>query len=289
MNADFKKEFRSSMCGMTGMIFIAYVLLFLGFHTVYVNYYAALGNFEVVIISAAFLSLLAVPLLTMRSFSEERHNKTDQLLYSLPISTGKIVLGKFFGMAAVFAIPTAVACIYPLIASAYSSGTINLAIGYGSILAYYLLGCSVIAICMFLSTLTESQVIAAILSIGAILLLYFTDMLLTMLPTGAWISLVTVILLSLLLAYIVFVSTKSAVAGGVCGAVLIIAAVAVYLVDASLFDGLLQTMVGALAIFQPIESFGLGTFDIACLFRYLSICVLFIFFTIQSFEKRRWN
>lgn len=164
-----------------------------------------------------------------------------------------------------------------------------MAIGYGSILAYYLLGCAVIAICMFLSTLTESQVIAAIISIGTILLLYFTDMLLTVLPTEALVSLIAVILLSLILAYIVFASTKSAVAGGICGAVLIIGAVAIYLINASLFDGLLQTMVGTLAIFQPIENFGLGTFDIACLFRYLSICILFIFFTVQSFEKRRWN
>lgn len=290
MNAVFKKEFRSGMCGMTGMIFIAYVLLFLGLHTVYVNYIYRLGNFEVVIISAAFLSLLAVPLLTMRSFSEERHNKTDQLLYSLPISTGKIVLGKFFGMAAIFAIPTAVACIYPLIANFYSSsGSINLAIGYGSILAYYFLGCAVISICMFLSTLTESQVIAAILSIGAILLLYFTDMLLTIIPAGAWISLVAAIVLALILAYIVFAGTKNALAGGICGAVLIIGIAVIYIIDSSLFDGLLQTVIGALAIFTPIESFGLGTFDISCLFRYLSICALFIFFTVQSFEKRRWN
>ena len=104
------------MCGMTGMIFIAYVLLFLGLNTVYVNYSYGVGSFEIVMVSAAFLSLLAVPLLTMRSFSEERHNKTDQLLYSLPIGTGKIVLGKFFAMAAILAIPTLIACIYPLIA-----------------------------------------------------------------------------------------------------------------------------------------------------------------------------
>ena len=101
MSAVFRKEFRSGMCGMTGMIFIAYVLLFLGLNTVYVNYSYGVGSFEIVMVSAAFLSLLAVPLLTMRSFSEERHNKTDQLLYSLPIGTGKIVLGKFFAMAAI--------------------------------------------------------------------------------------------------------------------------------------------------------------------------------------------
>ncbi|MBS5725422.1 MAG: ABC transporter permease subunit [Clostridiales bacterium] len=289
MSAVFKKEFRSGMCGMTGMIFIAYVLLFLGLYTVYVNYYYGLGNFEIIIISAAFLSLLAVPLLTMRSFSEERHNKTDQLLYSLPISTGKIVLGKFFGMAAIFAIPTAVVCIYPLIASTYNSGSINLAIGYGSILAYYFLGCAVIAICMFLSTLTESQVIAAILSIGVILLMYFSDLLLTVIPSGATISMIAAIVLAVALGCIVFAGTKNAIVGGTCGGVLIIGIVVVYIVDASLFDGLLQTIIGALSIFTPIESFGLGTFDIACLFRYLSICALFIFFTIQSFEKRRWN
>lgn len=289
MSAVFRKEFRSGMCGMTGMIFIAYVLLFLGLYTVYANYTYGIGNYEVVIVSAAFLSLLAVPLLTMRSFSEERHNKTDQLLYSLPISTGKIVLGKFFAMAAVFAIPTAIICIYPLISSIYSSGGINLTIGYGAILAYYLLGCAVIAICMFLSTLTESQVIAAIISIGVILLMYFTNIILTILPSGTWVSLAAVIILALVISCICFASTKSTVISGICAAVLIIGAVIVYIVNASLFEGLAETIIGSIEIFKPIESFTLGTFDIACLFRYLSICILFIFFTIQSFEKRRWN
>ena len=289
MSAVFKKEFRSGMCGMTGMIFIAYVLLFLGLHTIYVNYNYGIGGFEYVIVSAAFLSLLAVPLLTMRSFSEERHNKTDQLLYSLPIGTGKIVLGKFFAMAATFAIPTGIACIYPLIASTYSSGGMNLTIGYGAILAYYLLGCAVIAICMFLSTLTESQVIAAIISIGTILLLYFTNIILTVLPSGAWVSLAAAIILALIVSGICYAATKSTVISGICAAVLIAAAVIVYVVNASLFDGLIEMIIGSIEIFKPIENFTLGTFDIACLFRYLSICVLFIFFTVQSFEKRRWN
>ncbi len=289
MSAVFRKEFRSGMCGMTGMIFIAYVLLFLGLNTVYVNYSYGVGSFEIVMVSAAFLSLLAVPLLTMRSFSEERHNKTDQLLYSLPIGTGKIVLGKFFAMAAILAIPTLIACIYPLIAGIYSSGGINFAIGYGAILAYLLLGCAVIAICMFLSTLTESQVIAAIISIGAILLMYFTNIILSVLPSGAWVSLAAVIILALVIAGICFAATKSAVISGICAAVLIIAAIIVYIINASLFEGLIETIISSIEIFKPIESFTLGTFDIACLFRYLSICVLFIFFTVQSFEKRRWN
>lgn len=172
MYAVFKKEFRSSMTGMTGPIFIFAVLFVLGY---FVQGIQLSGNaqVELSVVNGAFWSLILTPVLTMRLFSEERKTKTDQLLYALPISTTSVVLGKYFAMVAIFAIPCAVLAIYPVIFSFFAPAGINFLMTYGSIIAYFLLGCAVIAIGMFISSLFESQVICAILNLAILLGLYF--------------------------------------------------------------------------------------------------------------------
>ena len=288
MSAVFRKEFRSGLTSMTGAIFMAFVLILNGLFVAYYNFISASPHFEYAVIAASFLSLLAVPVLTMRSFAEERHSKTDQLLYSLPLTATQIVLGKFFAMIAIFAIPTAVVCVYPIIAAAYGGGEVNLATAYGVLLAYSLLGCAVIALCMFLSTLTESQVIAAVLSLGVILVVYFLKSFSSMVPTSEIASLAVVLVLALACGFIIYAATKSYIAGGVSGLVLVIAAVVVYVVKSSLYEGLIGKILSAVSIFSAIESFANGVFDITCIIYYLSLAALFIVFTVQSFEKRRW-
>ena len=105
---------------------------------------------------------IAVPVLTMRSLAEERHSRTDQLVLTAPISVGKLVLGKFLAMAAIFSVAMAVICISPLILSAY--GTVPMGESYVAILGFWLYGLACIAVGMFLSSITESQVIAAVLT-----------------------------------------------------------------------------------------------------------------------------
>ena len=97
----------------------------------------------------------------MKSFAEDRKNKTDQLLLTSPVSLVEIVLGKYLAMVTVFAIPCVIYCIFPLIIKL--QGTAHFLVDYSSILAFFLLGCVFIAIGMFLSSLTESPVIAAII------------------------------------------------------------------------------------------------------------------------------
>ncbi|MBQ8474538.1 MAG: ABC-2 transporter permease, partial [Clostridia bacterium] len=149
MSAVYRRELKANLFSMTGTIFIAFALVFIGLYCSNVTFASADPHLEKGIIVAGFFSLLAVPILTMRSFSEERHSKTDQLLFSLPLTTGDIVLGKFFAMATMLAIPTAVLCTFPLISTVFcTAGSINYGIIYGTILCYFLLGCAVIAICM---------------------------------------------------------------------------------------------------------------------------------------------
>lgn len=289
MGAVFKKDFKSALTGMTGIIFITAVLVFVGVFTAIIHFDQRFAQFEYALISASFASLLLTPILTMRSFSEERKMKTDQLLYSLPISTFQIVMGKFLAMAAIFAIPCAVFCLYPIVLTFFAEGSLNYVMTYGAILAYFLLGCAIIAICMFISSLTESQVISAIISIAAILLVYFLAQFSAYIPTDDWFSLMVVVILCLVVAFIVYSATKNYIAGVCAGAVLVIAAVVVYIVKPALYVGLASQMISGICVFLPIQAFGNGVFDITAYVYYLSLIALFIFATVQTFEKRRWN
>ncbi len=290
MNAVYRRELKANLFSMTGTIFIVFALVFIGIYCASTIFTSASAHLEFAIYNASFMSLLAVPVLTMRTFSEERQTKVDQLLYSLPLTTADIVLGKFLALATVMAIPTAVMCIYPIaMASFCTAGSINFALIYATIFCYYLLGCTVIAVCMFLSSLTESQVISAVISLAAVLLLFYMSSFASMITTSATVSLVVVILLAALVGYIVWTSVKNYIIAGAVGGVLVIGSVVTYVVKSSLFEGLLGKIFSALAIFDPIANFVNGIFDISTIIYYVSLAALFIFFTIQCVEKRRWN
>lgn len=289
MGAVYKREVKANLMSMTGTIFVVFTLVFLGlFCAVYT--FQGSAHLESAIVSAGFMSLLAVPVLTMRTFTEERQSKTDQLLFSLPLTTAQIVCGKFFALATVMAVPTAVLCIYPLITAALcASGSINFGLIYASVLCYFLLGCAVIAVCMFLSSLTESQVISVIISLAAVLLLYYMPTFSSMISTNATLSFVITLAVIAVVAYIIWASVKNYVVAGIAGGVLVIAASVTFALKSSFYEGLIGKVFEALAIFRPIQNFANGVFDVTSIIYYLSVTALFVFFTVQSVEKRRWN
>ena len=158
----YKRELKSCLQSFIGFLFIAVTLFFLG---LYYSVYCLLSGypyFGSVVAAVVILFLISVPVLTMRILAEERRNKTDQLILTAPVSVGGIVVGKFLAMVTVFAIPTAIISVYPLIMSHY--GKIPMGEAYLSILAFFLYGMAAIAVGIFVSSLTESQVISAVLS-----------------------------------------------------------------------------------------------------------------------------
>ena len=153
--------------------------------------------------------LIAVPVLTMRSMSEEHRSRTDQLLLTSPVSLWSVVMGKYLSMVTVFAIPVAVSCLCPLIIQA--NGTAYLAEDYGAILTFFLLGCVYISIGLFISSLTESQLIAAAGTFGVLLLLILWPSLISFLPVTAEGSLAGLLLLWTLLSLsLIHISTRTA-------------------------------------------------------------------------------
>ena len=287
MGAVYKKELKGYLHGMTGAIFAGFLLLMAGIYMTVYNLYSRYPNFEVILSNVSYIYLFIVPVLTMRSVAEEKHSKTDQLLYSLPMSLTSVVLAKYFAMLTVLAIPCAVMAFYPLILASF--GAAELTTAYAMLFVFFLLGAALIAIGLFISSLTESQVIAAVISLGVLILLNFMPGLASLVPMTALASLVGLILISLAIGIIVYVMVKNTAVAVSVAVVLSAASVLVYTAKPALLEGLIPSMLNALAVFDRISNFQNGMFDLTAVVFYISVAALFVYLTVQSMEKKRWN
>ena len=173
MNAIFKRELRSYFHGMLGYLLTAFLLASSGIYFLALNLGYGLTDFSYyTLYRTIFMLLLYIPVLTMRSLAEERRSRTDQLLLTSPVSVWGVVLGKFFAMCAVFALPCLVDAVMILILWALGGTVTALAANFAGLLCYFLLGCAAIAIGEFLSGLTENPIIAAVAGFSVLLLAY---------------------------------------------------------------------------------------------------------------------
>ncbi len=171
MRSIYKKELRAYLTSMTGYIFMAVLLAVTSLYYVANCLVGGYPVFGAILSSVYFILLLVVPVLTMRSMAEEKRQKTDQLLMTAPVSLWAIVWGKYLAMVTIFLIPMAILCLYPLILLQF--GTVSLLMAYTAVLGFVLFGAACLAIGLFLSAVTESQVIAAVLTFGV---LFFLNM-----------------------------------------------------------------------------------------------------------------
>ena len=286
MKAVFKHEVSLYYHGLMAYLFAAFLLEFIGIGAMLYNINSAMANFEYALgtFSIAFVGL--VPVLTMRVMAEEKKQKTDQLLSLLPITSTDIVLGKYFAMALVFVLPMLVACVYPFVFSFY--GDVYLPTSYGALFAFICLGLALIAIGMFISSLTESQGMAAGIGVVVMLFLYYSATLANYISSQVF-NVVVLVVLAALLGLLVRKLTNSDVAGlGVflAGA----AALAVtWFVKPEALTGLLPDMMQKLSPFERLYTFVNGVFDVTGIVYYASIAVFFLFLCVQVWEKKRYN
>ncbi len=289
MLAIFKREFKSFFNGIIGWIFIAFVLLLMGIFVTAINIYSGYASFENTLSNIWLLNafIVAIPLLTMRSFAEEKNTKTDQLLYSLPISVGQVVLGKYLAMLAVFAIPVILVSVYPFILSAF--GYMAYKSAYLALFGFFLLGASLIALGMFMSSLTESQVIAAIIGYVSLFLMSMMYIFVSLIPKSAVASLVCLIAVAAIIGIITYLMTKNyGVSIGVFLA-LSLAVILFYAIKPSVFSGLFGSILTHLALFDRFNDLCGGIIDITAIVYLISFAVFFVYLTVQSVEKRRWS
>ena len=288
MLAIYKLELKSYFHSMTGCVFIAFLVMFTGIYFMAYNLNAGYPYFSYTLSGSLIVFLVGIPLLTMRSFSEERKTKTDQLLLTAPVSLTKVVLGKYFAMVTVLAVPNVIFCLFPLLIKL--QGTAYLLVDYSSIAVFFLLGCVYLAIGMFMSSLTESQIIAFISTFGILLLLYLWDGILAFLPSSALSGMIGILLILTLIVVYIYHMTKNWMLAAGIEAVGIAAALIVYFVKSSLYENLLTKLLGRLAladVFMNISSSNIV--DVSGLLLYVSILIIFVFLTIQTIQKRRWS
>lgn len=287
MTAVWKHELRSCVHSLSAWLYCAFMLAFVGVGAMLYNIQAAVANFEYVLSFVCIGLVFIVPVLTMRSLAEERKQKTDQLLYSLPLKLWHIITGKYLALLAVFLVPLVIIAFYPLVFSQY--GEVYLLTSYGSLLAFFLLGAALIAIGMFISSLTENQGFAAGIGIAAILLNYYSVSLAEYTSSTAMGSLIALYVIALLLGVVIHNLTRNEnLAYGVT-LVLIAALSVAYFVNSSAFEGLLPDIMTKLSLFRQFNSFVNGAFDLTAIVYYVSVMGFFLFLSVQSMEKRRYN
>ena len=287
MIAVFKREFRSYFINLSGYVFIGVLWLFSGIYSTVLNFMYQYSNYEYALGNLTTVLMLIVPILTMRSITEDKRTKTDMLLYSLPLSATEVVLGKYFAMLGVWGVTCLGMGLTPIVIGMF--GEVNFASAYGALLGFFLLGGALIAVCTFVSSLTENQLIAAIGGIASSLGLYLLGSLVGMLPASAIASLVCFIAVAAALTAIVYYLTRNYIITGAVGVLTIAPIIIVYLINSAIFESAFPKTVEYLALFDRYNSFLGGIFDVGAVVYYISFAVFFIFLTVQSFDKRRWS
>lgn len=287
MTAVFKHELRLYFQSLTAYVFGAFLLMTVGIGAMLYNLQAAVSNFEFVLSFSSLIFAVIVPILTMRVIAEERKQKTDQLLYSLPLSTTQVVLGKYLSALLVYLIPLCFICIYPLIFSQY--GEVYLLTSYGSLFAFFLMGGALLAVGMFISSLTDNQGFAAGIGIAVIALNYFSVSLAEYVSATAMGSAIALMVISALLGWLIRNLTRNENLGYGVGLSLMAVTTIFYLIDSTKFEGLLPDIMKKLSLFDRLDTFVNGVFDLTAVVYYLSVAVFFLFLTVQSLEKRRYN
>ena len=287
MIAIYKRDLKGFFTGMMGYVLLAFFLAVGGLYFTVMNLMSGYPDLSYTLYNNLFVLLVLVPLLTMRSFAEERRARTDQLLLTSPVPLWRIVLGKYLAVLSVFGLAVLVFALYPLIMS--RGGAVSYSQSYAALLAFFLLGAACIAIGVFLSSLNENQIVAAVCSFFVLLLAYLMPSIQTLFTVGSALAMGVFLVLAVLgAAYAGWHSRSWGLGLGVfavcCAAILVL-----FWLRSAALTSAFSSLLGALCLFSPFETFVSGLFSLSAVVYYLSVTALFLFFTCQTLEKRRWN
>lgn len=288
MKAIYKKELASYFRSMTGYVLIAFLIMFTGIYFMVYNMYQGYPYFSYALSAVMTILLIWIPVLTMRSFAEERRGKTDQLLLTAPVRIRSIVLGKYFAMVSVFLIPVLVFCLFPLLIKA--SGTAYLLTDYSALLQFFLVGCVFIAVGMFFSSLTESPVIAAVSNFTVIIILYLWSNLLDYIPDSSATNLAVMVVLILCVCGWLYHLMQNKFLSIIMAVAAVIASIIFFVIDSTRYESLFSELLGKFDLLAGFNDAAFNNiFNVPAVILQLTVVAVFIFLTVQSIEKRRWS
>lgn len=286
MSAVFKREFKSYFINLLGYIFLGALFAIVGFLTLIENLISGMAQWEFNLGYASIFFIILIPLLATRTMCDDKRQHISQLLYSLPISSTAIVLGKYFAMIAVLGIGCLGISAVPVILSSF--GPIAFRTVFSSLFGFFLLGCLLCALCMFISSLVGNQIIATLLGILSCAVLYLISLIIGSIPTGALASFVLFIIAVLIVAAVAYFLSRSALLAVCTAALGIIPLSVVYIRSSASFEGKFAEMISSIAVFDRYYTFIYGSFDLTAVLFFLSFTGFCVFLTVQSFDYRRW-
>jgi len=287
MLAIFKKEIRTYFTTFTGYIFLCFFVLVTAFYYTFVNVIGGLANYAETLTYTVSMFLILIPLLTMRLFAEEARQKTDQLLFTSPISILQIVIGKFLAAFFLLLIGVLITMLFPLMLTKF--GTIPFMETIGAVIGYILLSSCLISIGIFISVLTNNQIIAAVGTFAAIFFTLMIDNIANSMPSDTASSVIFIIAIVIGLAIIVFNSTKNIFASAVIFILGVAITAFVYFTNKFLFDGIIVKVLGWFSIISRFDNFYMGMFNITDIVYYITFSIAFLYLTINVIETRRWR
>lgn len=287
MTAIFKKEIKNYFNTVIGWGFLGFFVLISAYFFVAQNIVTGSLNYNDTLASSLSMFMILMPLLTMRLFSEEKRQKTDQLLYCSPISVKSIVAGKFMSAVILFLIAIAITFVFPAMLD--QQGDIDWGLTFSGFLGYFLLGVCIISVGIFISALTDNQIIAAISAFAVTFLLLMMDNIAGSAPINVMSSVIFAAVIITLIAAVIYNSTKNIYAAL---AVLIIgyaAEAALYFVNPNLYDGLIIKVLSWFSILNRYENFYIGIISVSDAVYYITFTFAFLYLSVNVIEKRRWS
>jgi len=287
MFAIFKREIKAYFLTPIGYLYMGLFLLLTGIFFTFNNLFSQSSQFTGFLGSILFIYLFAVPLLTMRLFSEEKRQKTDQLLLTSPVSIAGIVFGKFLAALAVYCGTLVVTILYAVVIAVY--GDLQTMETLGSYIGFIFLGACYISVGLFVSAGTENQLTAALVSFFALMLIWIIDPVAQSVPSDTRAGIISMAVLVLAVVLFLFLNTRNWII--VLGAVIIGGLVigGFYLFKRDVFSGFIQNFLGWFSLNRRYQPFSMGLLKFDSLLYYASFSGLFLFLTVRLIEKRRWN
>lgn len=283
----YKKELHAYFTQMIGCVFLALLTFLTGYFFWQYNIGMASPAFNLALVGSILILLIMIPLITMRLFSEEVRHKTDQLLFTSPLSLWKIVTGKFLAALTLFTVGVVITMLFPLMLSPFGALPMNMIVS--AYIGYYLLGACFIAIGMFISILTENQIIAAVVTFAVLLFMFLIDANIPKMPIDTTSSFNFVAVLIICAAVLLYFSTKNLLVSIAAGAVGVGIALIIYLVNDLVYGGLIGKVMQWVSLYSRFANIINGIIHIGDILFYISMSALFIYLTVNTIEKRRWR
>ncbi len=287
MKAIYKREIKMYFNSMIGYVFIAFFVLITAIYFSIQNILVLSPDFQNILSNVIMMFLILGPMLTMRLLSEEKNKKTDQLLLTAPVSIPSIVLGKYFAAVTVFLISLLITGIFPVILAFF--GTVAVAQIIGTYIGFFLLGSAFIAVGLWVSSITDNQIVSAVATFAAIFLLLMVQTIVKAASGSQGFSLMFAGIIALIIAFYFYYNTKNSEISIILFIIEMAVLLILYFVKRSIFTGLAGKFAMMFAVLTRFQNFAMGLLDVSSIVYFISFIAVFLYFTIRVIEKRRWS